>query len=298
MASFAPARAPAYRTPQPQQAPRRAARPRRSQPTATPRVAGGVTLDRRRGCPARGDRRVERRCASPERPGRAARPAAGRARGEAGRAPDGALHCRGRRPGRERGCPRVGPRGARVDEVPRAEAAQPIADDAAGREQAHPPSRRGVRARVRHRLGAGGWLQAVRADSLDRLASQHRETVAVLAHRGTIYDRTGSELALGSPAITVYANPRHIVDPRAAAVAGEEGSDLDPDKLYPLLADHSRGFVYVARQADAESARAPGRARSQGSASIRRRSGSIRRAASAASVVGYAGTSTTKVSPA
>jgi cell division protein FtsL len=42
MASFAPARAPAYRTPQPQQAPRRAARPRRSQTTATPRVAGGV----------------------------------------------------------------------------------------------------------------------------------------------------------------------------------------------------------------------------------------------------------------
>ena len=43
MASFAPARAPAYRAPQPNQAPRRAARPRRStQTTATPRVAGGV----------------------------------------------------------------------------------------------------------------------------------------------------------------------------------------------------------------------------------------------------------------
>ena len=43
MASFAPARAPAYRTAQPQQAPRRATRPRRSaQTAATPRVAGGV----------------------------------------------------------------------------------------------------------------------------------------------------------------------------------------------------------------------------------------------------------------
>ena len=43
MASFAPAQAPAYRTSQPQEAPRRATRPRRSaQTTATPRVAGGV----------------------------------------------------------------------------------------------------------------------------------------------------------------------------------------------------------------------------------------------------------------
>jgi cell division protein FtsI (penicillin-binding protein 3) len=106
-------------------------------------------------------------------------------------------------------------------------------------------------------LARAGWLQAVRAGSLDRLAaSQHRETVAVPAHRGTIYDRVGSALALGSPAITVYANPRHIRDPRAAAVAAGEELGLDADKLYPLLADRSRGFVYVARQADAEKARA------------------------------------------
>jgi cell division protein FtsI (penicillin-binding protein 3) len=106
-------------------------------------------------------------------------------------------------------------------------------------------------------LARAGWLQAVRAGSLDRLAaSQHRETVAMPAHRGTIYDRVGSELALGSPAITVYADPRQIRDPRAAAVAAGEELGLDPDKLYPLLTDRSRGFVYVARQAATESARA------------------------------------------
>ena len=106
-------------------------------------------------------------------------------------------------------------------------------------------------------LARAGWLQAVRAGSLDRLAaSQHRETLEIPAHRGTIYDRAGSALALGSPAVTVYANPRHITDPRAAAVAAGEELGLDPDKLYGLLADHSRGFVFVARQADAEKARA------------------------------------------
>src|SRR5919201_1453757 len=106
-------------------------------------------------------------------------------------------------------------------------------------------------------LARAGWLQAVRAQALDRLgSSQHRETVDVPAHRGTIYDRLGSELALGSPAITVYANPRQIRNPQAVAIAAGRTLGLNPDKLYPLLADQSRGFVYVARQEDPVKAKA------------------------------------------
>ncbi len=96
-----------------------------------------------------------------------------------------------------------------------------------------------------------GWLQAVRAQALGKLAtSQHRETITVPPHRGTIYDRLGTELAVGERATTVYANPKQIDDPRAAAVAVEKTLGLNADKIYPLLADRSRGFVYVARQAD------------------------------------------------
>ena len=106
-------------------------------------------------------------------------------------------------------------------------------------------------------LVRAGWLQAIRAPSLGRLAaSQHRETVEVPAHRGTIYDRVGLEMAIGSPTITVYANPREIRDPRAVAVAAGHDLGLDPDELYPLLADRSKGFVYVQRQADPEKAEA------------------------------------------
>jgi cell division protein FtsI (penicillin-binding protein 3) len=106
-------------------------------------------------------------------------------------------------------------------------------------------------------LARAGWLQAIRAQALDRMASnQHRQTIDVQPHRGTIYDRRGLELALGSPAITVYANPRQIRDPRAVAVAAGQTLGLDPDKLYPLLADRSHGFVYVERQADADKAQA------------------------------------------
>jgi cell division protein FtsI (penicillin-binding protein 3) len=106
-------------------------------------------------------------------------------------------------------------------------------------------------------VARAGWLQAIRANALTTMAvSQHRETVEVPAHRGTIYDRLGFELALGSPATTVYANPRQISDPRLVALAAGRTLGVDPDTLYPLLADQSRGFVYVQRQADPEKAQA------------------------------------------
>jgi cell division protein FtsI (penicillin-binding protein 3) len=95
------------------------------------------------------------------------------------------------------------------------------------------------------------WLQGVRAESLSRLGqTQHREAVTVPAGRGTIFDRSGVELALGERATTVYANPMQVVNPRRAAVAVERTLGLDADRLYPLLADRTRGFVYVSRQAD------------------------------------------------
>src|SRR5918995_1213496 len=95
------------------------------------------------------------------------------------------------------------------------------------------------------------WLQGVRAESLSRLGrTQHREAVTVPAGRGTIYDRGGVQLALGERATTVYANPMHVTNPRRAATAVERTLGLDADRVYPTLADRTRGFVYVARQAD------------------------------------------------
>ena len=104
-------------------------------------------------------------------------------------------------------------------------------------------------------LGRAVWVQGVRAEPLARLAQgQQREHVDLPAGRGTIYDRTGSLLALGERATTVYANPKQITDPRAVArvVAGDLGIDADP--LVGRLSDRSRGFVYVARQTDPDRA--------------------------------------------
>jgi cell division protein FtsI (penicillin-binding protein 3) len=95
------------------------------------------------------------------------------------------------------------------------------------------------------------WLQSVRAESLARLGqTQHRESVTLPASRGTIYDRTAVELGLGERATTVYANPMQIANPRAASLAVERTLGVDADRIYPQLADRTRGFVYVERQAD------------------------------------------------
>lgn len=101
------------------------------------------------------------------------------------------------------------------------------------------------------------WLQVFRAQSLARLGmTQHREEIVLPANRGTIFDRMGVRLALGEQATTVYADPMQIRDPRRVAQVVGSTLGLDADTLYPKLADHSRGFVYLARQADATRAAA------------------------------------------
>jgi cell division protein FtsI (penicillin-binding protein 3) len=106
-------------------------------------------------------------------------------------------------------------------------------------------------------LARAAWLQTVRAGELSqRGASQQQETLTIPAGRGTIFDRDGVALAIGEQAVTVYADPREVVNARAVAQAAHETLGADASALYPELADRSKAFVYVARQADAEQAEA------------------------------------------
>jgi cell division protein FtsI/penicillin-binding protein 2 len=100
-------------------------------------------------------------------------------------------------------------------------------------------------------LGRAAWLQGVQAGSLSRLATkQHRETVVLPASRGTIFDRTGVQLAIGEQATTVYADPRQIADPEAVAAAVGRTLGVDANALADQLANRKASFVYVARKAD------------------------------------------------
>jgi len=95
------------------------------------------------------------------------------------------------------------------------------------------------------------WLQGVRAASFGRLASsQHSEDVVIPAARGTIYDRTGLQLAIGEQAQTVYADPRQVTDPKNESATVAQTLKLDPNQVYQQLSDRTHGFVYVKRKAD------------------------------------------------
>ena len=102
-------------------------------------------------------------------------------------------------------------------------------------------------------------------------------------------DRNGVQLAIGRRATTVYANPKHIADPQAAAIAAGKALRLDPDKLYGPLADQSSGFVYVARKADAKRADALQRKGIQGLGFYSEERRAYPQGAVGAHVLGYAG---------
>lgn len=93
-----------------------------------------------------------------------------------------------------------------------------------------------------------GYVQVVRAETYASQARQQTlRKIELPARRGTIYDRTGGELAVSVPARTVYANPRFVVDPaRVAATLApllrRDAVEIDRD----LRKDS--GFVYLARR--------------------------------------------------
>ncbi|HJU47581.1 MAG TPA: penicillin-binding protein 2 [Gaiellaceae bacterium] len=95
------------------------------------------------------------------------------------------------------------------------------------------------------------WLQVVKAPGFEAMAArQHRETIAIPAGRGTIYDRTGVPLAIGEQATTVFADPRSVTSAQRVAVAAGRTLGVSADDLYPHLRDRTSRFVYVQRKAD------------------------------------------------
>jgi cell division protein FtsI/penicillin-binding protein 2 len=104
-------------------------------------------------------------------------------------------------------------------------------------------------------FGRAVWIQAVNGTEYAAMAArQHLETVVVPAGRGAILDHDGEPLALGKQAVTVYANPKQVDQPRELALAAGRLLGAEPETLYPQLTDRSRGFVYIARKVDAEKA--------------------------------------------
>jgi cell division protein FtsI/penicillin-binding protein 2 len=98
-------------------------------------------------------------------------------------------------------------------------------------------------------------LGTLKGGMLTRAAASQQVTMSVLpAHRGTITDRHGVELAVSEAADDISANPHFVKDPvkaagRIAPILGVAEADL-----LKKLSDRSRGFVYLGRRVPADKA--------------------------------------------
>ncbi len=85
-------------------------------------------------------------------------------------------------------------------------------------------------------------------------ASQQVRTVTVPAHRGTITDRHGTELAVAQAADDVSATPYLIKDPAAVARKLAPLLDVDAADILEKLSRRDTGFVYLKRKLPGERA--------------------------------------------
>jgi cell division protein FtsI/penicillin-binding protein 2 len=140
-------------------------------------------------------------------------------------------------------------------------------------------------------LARAAWLQGVNAASLGQMAQrQHRESIPIPAGRGTVFDRTGVQLAIGEQTTTVYADPREVTQPRKIAMAAHQLLGADANQLYPLLLNRRKSFVYVARFADPKAAAAFLKRHFVGVNSYSEEKRAYPQGTVASQLVGYAGT--------
>jgi cell division protein FtsI/penicillin-binding protein 2 len=92
-------------------------------------------------------------------------------------------------------------------------------------------------------------LGTLKGDKLSQAAaSQQVATPTVPAHRGTIVDRHGVELAVSQAADDISANPHFVEDPAATAKKLAPLLGVAETDLLVKLTKRNTGFVYLARQ--------------------------------------------------
>jgi cell division protein FtsI (penicillin-binding protein 3) len=103
-------------------------------------------------------------------------------------------------------------------------------------------------------VGRAFWLQGVQGGALASQAiSQQTEVVTVPGLRGSLLDRSGTELAASEDAATIFATPYQVKNPPVAAEKLASILDLDKaDVLESLTAEG--GFSYIAHKVSLEQA--------------------------------------------
>lgn len=95
------------------------------------------------------------------------------------------------------------------------------------------------------------YLQVFVAGEYSANASEVRTiNFTTTAHRGTIYDRNGSVLAVSVDATTIYCNPAEVTNADYEARKLAEILDGEKEDFEEILTRDGATFVYVERQAD------------------------------------------------
>ncbi len=143
----------------------------------------------------------------------------------------------------------------------------------------------------------GGKAVALASSSqhLTQIAlDQQTLKVDLPAHRGSILDRNGDELAVGKPAQTVYATPYLLDDPVAAAEELCDALQIHRKRkrrdIEKRLSDEESGFAYVARKIEPDLAKAAVELGLPGVGSYAEEERTYPLKGTAAQVIGFAGT--------
>jgi cell division protein FtsI (penicillin-binding protein 3) len=109
-------------------------------------------------------------------------------------------------------------------------------------------------------IGKVAYLQTVSGDAYREAGLALRMRTSTLrAERGSIFDRNGQEIALSVPMMTLYADPKAVVDPvgTAKVIAGIMQFDAAKEaKFAETLAARESNFTFIARQIDPDRAKA------------------------------------------
>lgn len=104
-------------------------------------------------------------------------------------------------------------------------------------------------------LVRSAYLQFLPHEKLNALQAKQFETVVTLpARRGSIYDRNGKELAMSSPAYSLYADPKMIEDKKNVAKKLAQITGINAKEIYQKIKDKSKRFVWIDRLVSASSA--------------------------------------------
>jgi cell division protein FtsI/penicillin-binding protein 2 len=133
-------------------------------------------------------------------------------------------------------------------------------------------------------------IQVYRAEDLaDMARRQHSSTVELDPMRGTIFDRTGAELAIAKDVSSVYAVPAEIESLEKTATALSRALKLDRRKVLGRLRLKARDFVWIERKVSAAEAAAVAALHLPGIAFVDEPKRFYPRGSLAAHVLGYVG---------